>query len=174
MIQNTLCVTQNILLAKQMTQNTLFYGLCGDGYKNHNKRARGTWSLKWENIKWNVEPCLYWAVVPHLWRIVESVAGLNKISKASISCQLCSLFKLQLLVLPLTTQGLGRGNLSWVHWRPFSFVHQTFGAFLLPLPTNFLVSPVHFTTPPLIEHPLTVQNFEFFLLFTKRVYSLGD
>ena len=42
-----------------MTQNTLFWGIYGDGWKNHNMCAWRAWSwasLRWENIRRKVEP----------------------------------------------------------------------------------------------------------------------
>ena len=62
-----------------------------------------------------------------------------------------------LLCLVWPPRGLGRGSSGLVHWGPFSFVHQTFTAFLLPLPPTLLVILLHFTTP-LMEHPLLKSN----------------
>ena len=47
---NTLLVIQNTLFVNQMTQNTLFYGIIGDGRKHCKIRARRTCSTvssKW-------------------------------------------------------------------------------------------------------------------------------
>ena len=38
MIQNTLFVTQNTPFVNQITKKTLFYGIYGNGSKNHNIR----------------------------------------------------------------------------------------------------------------------------------------
>ena len=50
---------QNTLFVIQMTQNTTFYGIYGDGRKNYYIGAVKTWSQyssKWDNIKRFVEP----------------------------------------------------------------------------------------------------------------------
>ena len=58
MIQNTPLVIKNTLFVNQTNQNTLFYGIFDDSWKNHNIHAWRSWSWvssKWENIKRNVE-----------------------------------------------------------------------------------------------------------------------
>ena len=58
MIQNTPFVIKNTLFVNQTNQNTLFYGIFDDSWKNHNIHAWRSWSWvssKWENIKRNVE-----------------------------------------------------------------------------------------------------------------------
>ena len=50
--------TQNTLFVNQMTQNTLFYGIYGNGWKiTTYALGEHDWvTSKWENIKENVEP----------------------------------------------------------------------------------------------------------------------
>ena len=53
---------QNTLIVHNMTENTLFYGFHGDGWKNLNICTWRTWSWvssKWENIQQNIEPWIW-------------------------------------------------------------------------------------------------------------------
>ena len=50
-MQNTLFGTQNTVFVNQVTQYTLFYGVYGEDWKNHNIRTWKTWSWVSSRLK---------------------------------------------------------------------------------------------------------------------------